>query len=642
MSRIVASPVAIQTTAHSVPATPVWFGEVALLTSHLRKQDVLDAIAEQVRFARRRFGQYDVIDFVAVLFGYAISGERTLEAFYQRLRPWAAAFMALFGRDGLPSRSALSRFLAALTPEPVEALRTCLLTDLLARPLGPEQQTGGLWDRVGTQWILFDVDGTREAARQRALPQTADRPTAQRRLRPLCAPGYLGRKRGEVVRTRTTVIQAHTYHWLGTFGNVGNGDCRGELRPAVAAIRAYLKAHQAPPERAVVRLDGQYGTAAMLADLAGLAYVTRGQDYHLLERNEVQTRLHLPPDQQLTHPESGIAHALYDCPAVPIGAGGQPCRIIVATHPATEQKSRVGSTREAVVYELFLTALPQDAFTAADVVALYLHRGAFESALSDEDQEQAPDRWCSHAAWGQESWQIVSQWVWNLRLELGHQLQPEPIRTTEFAPALPPMPKEAALVAPGRAMPRQWQVSPGSTDASLVETLSVSPMVRCAAPLGRRWLPPNSGEKRMAACAWSMRPASGIVAPAGCASTVSGMDRRPNIHAGSVCSCTRWPSPRRRSSGATGAAAPSEEPVCPWCAANGWRSRWSPTVLPLQKAFLYPCPVPSGRIGGSPGKSGWGGMPVPERLVQSRSRCSASQTPLPAFSAWRELKGVTA
>jgi hypothetical protein len=48
------------------------------------------------------------------------------------------------------------------------------------------------------------------------------------------------------------------------------------------------------------------------------------------------------------------------------------------------------------------------------VVALYLHRGAFEAALADEDQEQDPDRWCSHAPCGQECWQIVSQWVWNL------------------------------------------------------------------------------------------------------------------------------------------------------------------------------------------------------------------------------------
>jgi hypothetical protein len=33
-------------------------------------------------------------------------------------------------------------------------------------------------------------------------------------------------------------------------------------------------------------------------------------------------------------------------------------------------------------------------------VSLYLHRGAFENALADEDAEQDPDRWCSHSAWG--------------------------------------------------------------------------------------------------------------------------------------------------------------------------------------------------------------------------------------------------
>jgi hypothetical protein len=79
------------------------------------------------------------------------------------------------------------------------------------------------------------------------------------------------------------------------------------------------------------------------------------------------------------------------------------------------------------------------------VLALYVHRGAFENALSDEDAEQDPDRWCSHSAWGQECWQIISQWVWNLRLELGHHLGPEPVRTTEFAPALPASPALAAL-----------------------------------------------------------------------------------------------------------------------------------------------------------------------------------------------------
>jgi hypothetical protein len=66
------------------------------------------------------------------------------------------------------------------------------------------------------------------------------------------------------------------------------------------------------------------------------------------------------------------------------------------------------------------------------------------NALADEDQEQDPDRWASHSASGQEAWQLISQWVWNLRLELGHQLAPDPVRTTKFAPALLPIPAHTA------------------------------------------------------------------------------------------------------------------------------------------------------------------------------------------------------
>ncbi len=435
MNSIADGSLIIQTSSQSVPSTPSWFGEVVLLAQHLRQQGSLAAIGERVRFARRRFGHYDVIDFVAVLFGYAISGEGTLEAFYQRLQPFAPAFMALFGRERLPARSTLSRFLASLTQVAVEALRTLFLDDLLARPLNTAKQTGELVDRVGDARVVFDIDGTREAARQRALPRTPELPAPQRRLGELCAPGYTGRKRGEIVRTRTVISQAHTSQWLGSFANPGNGLYREELRQAVAAIGLYSKAHDLPGERILLRLDGQYGTGAVLADLAGFCYVMRGKDYTVLDRTEVQSRLHLPPDQQFSRPESNLVRALYDCPDGPVGPTGQRCRVVVATHPTSEKKSRVGLTRSGLVYELFFTALPQSAFTAADVVALYLHRGAYAPTLADEDQEQDPDRWCSHSSGGQQVWQIISQWVWNLRLELGCQLAPTPLRTTEFAPA---------------------------------------------------------------------------------------------------------------------------------------------------------------------------------------------------------------
>ncbi len=440
----------IQTSSESQAATPSWLGEVAVVASHLRTQGILNKICERVRFARRRFGRYDVIDFLAVLFGYAVSGERTLEEFYEVVRPFATVFMALFGRTRLPAASTLSRFLAALLVDPVEALRTLFLEELLSRQLSAEEHATGLWDRQGNRWLVFDVDGTREAARQRALPHTPDRPAPQRRLRPLCAPGYTGRKRGEVVRSRTTVLQMHTHQWVASFSNPGNGQYREELRRAKAAIQVYITAHSFPAARTLVRLDGQYGSGAVVADVADFAYVTRGKVYSLLDHPAIQARLHLPADQRLQSSESGICRVLYDCLDQRLTENGPLVRVIVATHPAPTKKPKkrqIGIIRDGIVYELFWSNLPQSAFTASDVVSLYLHRGAFETALSDEDIEQEPDRWCSHSAWGQEVWQIVAQWTWNIRLELGHQLAPEPVRTTEFAPALPSLHEHAPTPA---------------------------------------------------------------------------------------------------------------------------------------------------------------------------------------------------
>src|SRR3989440_3612030 len=297
MTSIADGSVIIQTSSESIPSTPSWFGEVVLMAAHLRKHGVLTKISERVRFARQRFGHYEVIDFLAVLFGYAISGECTLEAFYARLQPFAGPFMALFGRDQLPARSTLSRFLAALSEAPVEALRTLFLDDLLSRPFSNEKQSGGLLDRTGGEWVVFDLDGTREAARQRALPQIEELPPPFRRLDNVCTPGYRGRKRGQVVRTRTVISQAHSFQWLGSFGNRGNGRYREELRQGLAAITRYLTAYQIPQARTLLRLDGQYGTGAVLSDLAGFAFVTRGKEYTVLDQPLVQARLHLPPDQ---------------------------------------------------------------------------------------------------------------------------------------------------------------------------------------------------------------------------------------------------------------------------------------------------------------------------------------------------------
>jgi len=429
-------------------------GEVAAFAHVLTHTGLLTTIQERARTKRTRFGQYDLIDFVAVLIGYVLSGESTLLAFYERLAPWALPFMALFGRDRLPHRSTLSRFLAALDQPTVEALRTRFQEDVLAR--NPFPSPGGLFDRTGRQWLVIDVDGTRRAARQRALPQTDALPAPSRRFDQVCAPGYQGRKRGEVIRTRTVVLQTHTHQFLGTFGAPGNGDYRGDLRQAAQVITSYAAALGFPPTSILVRLDGLYGDAAPLLDVlsADLGVIARSRAYHLLDLEAVKRRLGYAPDHVSTRPESGMTRALYDCASVPLTPAGSTVRLIVATHPATGSAPAIGTERDGTAYELFVSTLPSPAFTASDVLDLYLHRGSFETVLADEDDEQESDRWYSHTPCGQEFAQIIAQWVWNLRLELGQALSPSELRTTEFAEALTVEPaQECEADAPQKSTP---------------------------------------------------------------------------------------------------------------------------------------------------------------------------------------------
>ncbi len=74
----------VQTFPVDRPSVPAWFAEVVVMARHLATKGLLDAFAHQGRLVRGRFGSYEPIDFLAVLIGYAISGERTLADFFER------------------------------------------------------------------------------------------------------------------------------------------------------------------------------------------------------------------------------------------------------------------------------------------------------------------------------------------------------------------------------------------------------------------------------------------------------------------------------------------------------------------------------------------------------------------------------
>jgi hypothetical protein len=477
MTSITVPSIEIQTCPADVPTIPSWFAEVVVLARHFTQQGYLAAISEQVRLARGRAGFFEVLDFVVILLGYTVSGERTLEAFFERLAPVALPFMALFGRNRLPVPSTLSRFLAALEPPCLEALRQLFLQDRLQQGFTGDQ-VGGFLDAQGRRLLVFDVDGTRQTARQRALASTPDLPLVHRRLDAVCAPGYRGRKRGEVVRTRTTVLQAHTQEWLGTFSNPGNGDYAEELLAAGQAIQAYLVARDIRPADALLRLDGLYGSLGLLLRLLplGLGFLVRGRDYRLFDHAMVQARLQQPADANVTHLETLIQRELFDVGFISDWLPERPeeaisFRLLVTRRiaPADPKHVTVGKLRDGFVYELFLTSQPTSSLPATTVLELYQHRGSFEQVLSDEDQEQDPDRWCSRTPCGQEFAQVLSQWVWNTRLSLGSVSAAEGLRWTTWET---PPPAPAPQIGPRAEAP----------GAPAVEHAQEEPALPTAAP----------------------------------------------------------------------------------------------------------------------------------------------------------------
>lgn len=236
---------------------------------------------------------YEPIDFLAALVGYAISGERTLADFFERA---AHARNGVYGAvwTHTPSSSVPSLVVSwpmwiatAWKPSVCSFNSTVLQTGGRRRALavcGTERGVASfslMWmprakrhdnERcpVIQRSLLLDAD-----SRRSALPVTSGASVVRwsAPARPLC--------------------KCIPENLVGTSGGRGNGDYRDELASALQAIAAYLKHFALAAEVALVRLDGQYGDAAVIAQLivAGVSLLTRGKGYELLEHPQVQSVL---------------------------------------------------------------------------------------------------------------------------------------------------------------------------------------------------------------------------------------------------------------------------------------------------------------------------------------------------------------
>ena len=495
---------AFSTTSRSLREAPTWLAGALVVLRTIRVSAFGSVRMRGLRVPRGRAGTYEPIDFMVVLLTLALSGAPDLKTLYGQLAGTTMTVLAgVWLRHRLPSRSALSRFLAAVQPHHVAQFATWVLEDVVVAGLRGEAM-GGLLDRDGQRTLVFDDDGTYYGAQQRSLAEDPERPVAVRRSAASCAAGYHGgSKRADVTCTRTVLQQAHSGEWLGCWSAPGNGHPFAQLEPAARAMRKYLKDRGLAASQGLLRLDGLYGVVRVAALLAGhgLGYLMRCKDYRLLRLRSVQQVLAQPPHASFATPDSPVRREAWQVLQVAWFSPKDPTqrvstRLLITRHRAEGPgKPRVGKRIGEWVYELFVTDRSPTGWSIGDCLSVYFARGGFEGTLAQEDREHDLDHTVSWTPAGQQVWTLLGQLVWNVRIRLGACLRTPLVRLAEWSAAICPVP---ALPAPPTLLGL-----PAPSIPSVPSTATSAPRPMLALPAHATPMPPSEPP-----------PASGSAQPA--------------------------------------------------------------------------------------------------------------------------------
>jgi hypothetical protein len=410
---------------------------VAVLAS-LLGQEVLEDVGEKVQI--RRQGGFCGLDVWLFLWLYFSSGLTCgLRKFWKVLGPVSRLVGPVMGRKKLPSPASVSRALDSVEHELLRPRASWLLAgvagidELLGHPVVQS------YDANGEGWHVFDVDPTVTTLRHRALPSGEDLPAPRRRSEHTGAPGYSGRKRGDIQFRRVTTQHAGSGAWVHAHLAAGNGDGVVDLERALDAVAETVDRVGHTRSRVLVRMDGEYGNVPWFTACRErkLPFITRLNRPALYEDPDVLARLRAAIWRPVPDSRSGPQRAATDLGVLtvlpgkktrrPDGTTYEPVtvRVVAAIFPKSGAAKR-GRTIDGWQVELFAVDLPADAWPAADAMSAYFGRAGEENRFAQEDREFGLDRIISYHLPGQELATLVGLSVWNLRLVRGFQLERPP------------------------------------------------------------------------------------------------------------------------------------------------------------------------------------------------------------------------
>jgi len=422
-------------------ALPPWASEFLFLVKHMMQQDILEET--QKMGPVRRGDATDIPAIILFLLAFFCEGggrKDGLRGFGEHIGRWRTRLAAIAGRKTLPSSSAVSRGLSALTVKQVEQIQKYLFSAGLAGSILPAHKLAVWRDANGQPWCVVDVDPTVLALRQRALPEGEEFPAPSRRAETMAAPGYTGRHRGQVIVSACRAGFSGSALWCSLSLAAGNTPLASALAAACADIAQTCTDLNIPLDRVIVRVDGAAGNVPCVTAIqtAGLHGLTRSRHYKILKHPDVQRWLRGEDERwsAVADSKSGPKREALELGIWPWEPGSrtrQPDgrayealaqRMVVSRHKPTkpDKKRGAGILIDGWHYELFACDLDAPAWPAAETVALYFGRAEIENRFAEENREIKLNQVFSQNLPGQALVTAIGMYVWNQRIMNGAHL----------------------------------------------------------------------------------------------------------------------------------------------------------------------------------------------------------------------------
>lgn len=474
----------------------------------LARRNLLGPLGERVRI--RREGGYSGFDVVLFLLLYFASKPRAgLRAFWEILRRHSRRLAGMAGRTQLPSPASISRALDRAEFDLVRPIGSWLLGPMSGIDAVLRHPSVCTYDARGEAWHIFDYDPTVHALRHRALPEGDDLPEARRRSEGMAAPGYSGRKRGDVIYRRGTLQHAGSGAWLNVHLSPGGSDRGAGLETALEATVQTCERIDHPVNRALMRLDGEFGWVPYYSACRarGVRFVSRLTRPELFDDPRIRRLLaeavwHYVPDSKSGPRRSAADLGMVTVPpgAETVRADGSPyepveVRVVVSRYQR-EGEASVGRVIDGWQYELFAIDADAESWPAASVVAAFFGRAAQENRFAQEDHEVGLDRIFSYHLPGQELAVLVGLWLWNMRITRGFELEPPPAEQPAQTPYVDELDERTPRVPTSDEVPSACVRSPlrdeeptadvpvATTSTDEAPAMCHSPTVTAASPCG--------------------------------------------------------------------------------------------------------------------------------------------------------------